>query len=207
MRRILSSLPLTSAILIGALVVACGDQTGPGGEERPASDLNILRLAAAAPPLEATAVAFYAYQGRQSEGRLFFRAADGSRGEEYLRLTFDNESLITGPSGNVLLPGDSVLITITVVDVTRILFDMQPSGIVFNPLHRPQLEIRYQEADHDFNADGVENENDAEIESRLDLWRQEVLTGPFVRLAAALEVETDRVSGELAGFTRYAIAY
>jgi hypothetical protein len=39
-----------------ALLVSCGDATGPG--TRPGSDLNILRIAATAPPLEENEISF-----------------------------------------------------------------------------------------------------------------------------------------------------
>ncbi|HEX6990918.1 MAG TPA: hypothetical protein VF151_03500, partial [Gemmatimonadales bacterium] len=71
----------------------------------------------------------------------------------------------------------------------------------------PELRIRYDESDHDFNDDGVEDTEDSEIETRLSLWRQEVLGGAYVKLPTLLAADVDEVEGKVAGFSRFAIAY
>lgn len=193
--------------LLGAalLVTSCGDSTGP--DTRPDDGLNILRVAADAPPLEASEVSFYAVRGRGSEGILYFQDGNGGRGQEYLRFTLDNESLITDAGGLPVAIGDSVLIRITVVDPAEIQFQFEPAGIVFNPLHMPELRIRYDESDHDFNEDGLENAEDSEIETRLSLWRQELPGGVYIKLPSLLTADVDEVEGKVAGFSRFAIAY
>ncbi len=198
--RIAGSLALVAALLAGAC-----ESTGP--DVLPEDELTIVTRAAGAPPLESNVLAFYAVNGDDREGALFYQDESGGRGERFLELKFSDRSLVTGANGLPVAPGDSVLITITVVDQSQILFDFQPSGIVFNPLEQPELRIRYAEAEGDLDDDGDVDDDDAEIESRLAIWRQETLTSPFVRLGSVRFEDLDEVEAEISGFTRYAIAY
>jgi hypothetical protein len=187
------------------LALAGCDSTGP--DQQPEASLTIVSRAAGAPPLESSVLSFYAVRGESREGELFYQDESGGRGERFLRLRFDDESIVTGADGLPVAPGDSVLITITVVDASRILFDFQPSGILFNPLERPELRIRYAEAEGDFDDDGDADAEDAAIEARLAIWRQEAPGLPFLRLGTVRFDDLDEVEAELSGFTRYAIAY
>jgi hypothetical protein len=193
----------TAALLL-LLAVAC-DSTGP--DEVPADELTFLSLAANAPPLESSVLQFYAVRGEAREGALFFQDEQGQRGDEFLRIKFEDDAILTDANGLPVAPGDSVLITITAVDPSRILFDFQPSGIVFNPTEMPLLEISYEEAEDDLDDDGDVDEDDLEIERELSIWRQETLTSPFVRLFSVTLEDLDEIRAEIPGFTRYAIAY
>jgi hypothetical protein len=195
---------LAGAALLLLTLAGC-DSTGP--EEQPEASLSIISRAANAPPLQSNVLSFYAVRGEDREGELFYQDGSGGRGERFLGLKFADESIVTGADGLPVAPGDSVLITITVVDASKILFDFQPSGIVFNPLERPELRIRYAEAEGDFDDDGDSDDDDAEIETRLAIWRQEAPGLPFLRLGTVQFDELDEVEADLSGFTRYAIAY
>jgi hypothetical protein len=197
-----SRIPL---LIAAALLAGCGDSTGP--DARPGSGLTILRIAASAPPLEENEISFYAVRGQGREGILYFQDGSGGRGQEYLRLKFDGESILTDANGVPVSAGDSVLIHITVVDPARIQFQFEPAGILFNPLHMPELRVRYDESDHDFNEDGIEDAKDADIEAALSLWRQETVGGVYVKLPTLLTADVDEVEGLIPGFSRYAIAY
>ena len=87
------------------------------------------------------------------------------------------------------------------------LFDLEPSGLQFNPAEPAELKIHYDHAAGDFNDDGVVDGIDTSIEGTLAIWRQEHPGDPFVRLASVLEVELDEVNVALTGFSRYALAY
>lgn len=193
-----------TAVLLALAGLAC-DSTGP--DERPEDELTIISRAATSPPLESSVLEMYAVRGEAREGALFFENEEGGRGETFLRLKFEDDALLTDENGLPVAPGDSVRITITVLDESLILFDFQPAGIVFNPLEMPHLEIRYAEAEGDFDDDGDSDAEDAEIESRLAIWRQETLTSPFIRLGSFTFEDLDEIEAELPGFTRYAIAY
>jgi hypothetical protein len=192
-----------------SLALACeSGENGPDepGTVRPPESLNLVRLRAGAPPLEADSISFWAFRGQEAEGRIYFQDPVGGRGDEYLRLELEDESLERYPDGTPFALGDSVLITIKVVDPARILFELEPTGLQFSPLEPAELEIRYAEADDDFDEDGDLDEDDDEIELRLGIWRQERPGDPFVRLGT-LRGDDDNLESDLNGFSRYAIAY
>jgi len=131
----------------------------------------------------------------------------GGQGEEFLRLRVRDESLLSRPDGTPFAAGDSVLITVRVVDVTRILFEADPSGLTFNPSQPAELKIHYSHADHDFNEDGAIDASDDQIKSQLAIWRQETLTGPFIRLGSVNIEGLEEINADILGFSRFAIAY
>ena len=192
-----------------ALTLACSDSGGPDDNEpsRPPSELNILRLSDTSPPLLNPVVSFYAVRGENIEARIFFDDGQGGQGEEYLRLKLDDASLLTYPDGTEFVEGDSVLITIRVVDPAQTLFELEPSGLKFSPDDPAELKIRYQEADDDLNGDGEVDVDDIELELTLAIWRQESPGDPFVRLGTVLLDDIDEVKTTLEGFSRYALAY
>lgn len=192
-----------------ALAIACSsdgtDQDEPG-TERPPDELNLVRLRADAPPLEQDSVSFWAFRGESVETKLYFLAVGGGRGDEYLSLKFEDETLDQYPDGTPFAEGDSVLVTIKVVDPALILFELEPTGLRFSTAAPAELKIKYAEADDDFDEDGDDDEDDDEIEFRLGIWRQENLGDPFVRLGS-LRGDNDDLEADLTGFSRYAIAY
>jgi hypothetical protein len=191
-----------------ALVTACrAEPTGPRPDERPESELRVVRLAHTAPPLFNAEVSFWAFWGRDHTERIYFRDAQGQRGDEFVELDLDGASLLAHPDGRPILPGDSVRITMRVVDPVRILIQLDPSGLQFNPLAPAELEISYRYADPDFNGDGRVNDADRRIEARLAIWRQPVLGMPFLRLLTLRFEARKELEAELLGFSRMAVAY
>jgi len=89
----------------------------------------------------------------------------------------------------------------------QMLFELEPTGLKFNPLVPAQLKIHYDHADGDLNDDGSVDSEDSILETTLAIWRQENPGDPFVRLTSVLSVELDEVEAELTGFSRYALAY
>jgi len=186
---------------------ACSDSNGPGGNIRPPGELNFLRVASTAPPLFNAVDSFYAKKGVDREVRIFFQDEVGGTGAEYLRLRIDAPTLLAHPDGTPFAVGDSVLITVRVVDPAIALFEMEPSGLTFNPVVPAELKIRYAEADHDFNEDGVLDGKDDQIETEIGIWRQETVGGNFERLGTLSIEELEELEADLLGFSRYAMAY
>jgi hypothetical protein len=197
------------ALLAG--LEACSDSTStsipPGDTNKPPADLTIVRLAATSPPLFNSPDSFYAVKGEDRELRIYFRGASGTQGEEFLRLRVRRESLLSRPDGTPIAAGDSVLITVRVVDPAEILFEMEPSGLSFNSAEPAELKIHYNHADHDFNEDGMVDAFDASLKSRLAIWRQETVGGSFQRLGSVNVEGLEEINADILGFTRYAIAY
>ena len=196
---------LVAVLLTG--IAACSSSTAPNDTTRPPADLNVIRLAASSRPLFNAADSFYAKKGEDRELRIYFQDDVGGAGEEFLRLRVDAPTLLARPDGTPFAVGDSVLITVRVADPTKIMLDMEPSGLAFDPALPAQLKIEYAHADHDFNEDGTINALDTQIKSRLALWRQELVTDPFVRLGSVNVEDLEEINADILGFTRYAIAY
>ena len=204
MRRICPLIALVPALLG---LSGCSDSTSPGDLSRDPADLNVLRLAETSPPLFNPADSFYARKGEDREVRIYFQDEVGGSGEEFLRLVVPAPSLLAAPDGTPFVTGDSVLIRVRVVDPARILFEMEPAGLTFDPSQPAELKIHYAHADDDFNEDGTVDTSDDQIEQQLAIWKQETLTGPFVRLGSVNEVNFEEIDVDILGFTRYAIAY
>jgi hypothetical protein len=194
-------------VLLLAGLAGCSDSASPGDGNRPSGDLNIVQLDPSAPALLNPDTSFYAVQGQDREVRISFRDAAGGEGEEFFRLRVRPGSLQARPDGTPIAPGDSVLITVHVVDPARILFDLEPSGLTFSSSEPAELKIHYNHADHDFNDDGTVNIFDDRIKTQLAIWRQETLSDPFLKVGSVNVEESEEINADILGFTRYAIAY
>lgn len=190
------SLRRVRAALLLFSVAACSDSTGPNN--RPESDLTILRFAPGAPPLVSNSVTFTACAGVQAEGSLFYDDGSG-QGRRFARLRVDDQSLLRRPDGSAFAPGECIDITMAVVDPGsgELLLELQPTGLRFRPEDPAELEIEYREAE-DVTSD---------IEAVLAIWRQESPGDPFVRIGTVVFDDLDEVEAELDGFSRYALAY
>ena len=186
---------------------SCSDSSGPSDGTKPPGDLTVVHVAANSTPLFNPSDSFYAVRGEDREVRIYFQDEAGGQGEEYLRLRVDAPTLLALPDGTPVAPADSVLIHVRVVDPSQMLFDLEPSGLRFNPAVPARLKIHYDHADGDLNDDGVADGEDTAIESTLAIWRQEKPGDPFVRLSSVLSFELDEAEAELTGFSRYALAY
>jgi hypothetical protein len=206
MRTVRALRCLLLAALAGA-AGSCSDSSGPAVDSKPEGELSVVHVAPSSAPLFNPVDSFYAKRGEDREVRIFFQDGAGGAGEEYLRLRVDAASLLARPDGTPVLPGDSVLIHVRVVDPAQMLFELQPSGLEFTPLVPARLTIHYSHAGGDLNDDGTVNSLDTAIESTLAIWRQENPGDPFVRLSSVLSIDLDEAEAELTGFSRYALAY
>ncbi len=186
---------------------ACSDSTG-GKEVRDESDLGFLLTASEAPPLVRTTDSFWAVRGEERELRLAHRPRTGmADSSDFLRLRIRAGSLVSLPGGLPLAVGDSLLITVNVVDAGRLIVELRPAGLQFVPGEPAELEMFYREADRDFNNDGSVNSDDAAIEQRLRIWRQGKPGEKWIEVGGSLSVDSDAVTADLNGFSRYAVAY
>ena len=185
---------------------ACSsDPTGP--DQRPADQLIFLRLAANAPPFQSSTVSFYAKRGVDREGRIYFQDSEGGRGEEFARLKIDAGSLLARPDGTRFQTGDSVLVTLRIVDPLTLQIELLPSGLTFNKDRPAKLKLDYDFADDDYNRDGVVDIDDDAAELKFSIWRQRQPGEPWIRQGTVKIEDQKEVEAELTGFSRYAIAY
>jgi hypothetical protein len=192
---------VTFAALV-AVLVGCSDSTAPANVQKPASDLHFLHLSASAPALQATTVSFYAKKGEDREIRVRFQ-----NGEDYLRFRVFANSLSQRPDGSAFATGDSILITITITDPTKLAADFQPAGLKFSTSNPARLQFEFGESDKDLNGDGAVNATDAALVPLISTWRQEAASAPWVKVNSVVEVEINEVQADITGFTGYALAY
>lgn len=201
---------LLAALLAGVVAACSGDSFMPttpsGPTEVSESALNVITVAPTELP-ETTAVSFYAMKGDKREQRLYTQRSDGSRGDEYLRLTVDDNSLLAYPDGRPFLRGDSVLITIQVADQSHMLFQLEPAGLRFSPANPAELRVSYAAAGGDLDHDGDHDASDDSLQAHLGIWRQEVPGTPFERLESLVSTSSKDVRADLPGFSRYAVSY
>jgi hypothetical protein len=198
MKRILAA----PAVLLAFLGACSGDSTSPMTVEKPASDLHFLRLSTTAPAIQSTVVSFYAKKGQDREVRVRFQ-----NGEDYLRFRVFANSLAQRPDGSAFANGDSILITITITDPTKLAADFQPAGLKFSASAPARLQFEFGECDKDLNGDGVVNAADTAIVPQISTWRQEVAGAPWLKLSSVVEIEINEVQADISGFTGYALAY
>lgn len=205
------------AVGVALIAVACQDggpttvtpPPPPPPPALPTEQLTFLRQGATAPALATTDTVLVATAGEDFRVRLFYAPEPGStQGEEFLELEWDDDSLLRYPPGHpranqTFAPGDTITIRVS-VDPARLIATLEPSGIAFSPNDPAELELRYINADDDYDEDG---EDDPEDEPLIDMWRQENVGDPWTRVGEIKDLEEDRVRARLTSFSRYALAF
>jgi hypothetical protein len=198
-----------SRLIIGftaAALLACGDNTGPGG--RPNAELHFVRQDSLAPPLVSNQASVWAKVGDGRELHLNYQGATpADTGQEFIRFEIPGDGLLRKPDGSAFQAGDSILITVTVLDSARFVFQFEPSGLVFNPDHPARLKVRYFDADHDFDDDGDLDAADDAIEHVLDMWRREAPGTLWFRVGSVKFEELDELDANILMFSEYAVAW
>lgn len=199
------TLPLLAA---ATMLTACDglfdvtDQAGTVDDRT----LEVVRVAVDAPPLADTVVSFWAVRGASREVEIRYLPNGIYPGGKCLRFRVPSNALLQAPDGRRYAEGDSVRISIRVIDPNRFLFEFAPAGLKFSASDPASLEVRYRWADRDYNGDGVLDARDAQREDLLAVWKQELPGTPWRRLNSVRDKDAEEVHVELTGFTRYAVA-
>jgi hypothetical protein len=190
-------------LLAAALLFAgCRGVTDPdGGVDEDA--LVFLRAAADAPPLETHEVSFWAVKGEDRRAEIRYLYPGGGTAK-CLRFRVRPEALHRHPDGTLVRMGDSVRITIRVLDPAQFRFAFSPAGLRFDPRAPAELEVSYRYADRDFDGDGVVDERDDAFE--FGFWKQEAPGQRWRRVPSVRFHELADVDAEVTGFTAYALA-
>ena len=165
-----------------------------------------LHPAAGAPSIANPVVSFYAKKGEDRSVQMVYHLAAGQKDSTvFIDLRVPARALAYRPDGTPFAVGDSVLITITLVDPTRLIADFEPIGLRFSPDRPAHLKISYAEADSDLNGDGTVNATDRRLTSQLRIWGQESAGDPWFGLNSVVDQGVHEVEAELGGFTSYSI--
>ena len=204
----------TLCLALLPLAIACGTgaDTIPGpnpADSTAAQDsLHFLRPALTAPPIADRVVSFWAVRGQRRELRLMYRPAPGGVDSvEFARLRVDDRSLVNRPDGTPIAQGDSILITISMVDTLQLITEFQPAGLVFSNSRPARLWLKYGEADPDLNRDGLVTAADTALVLALKIWKQENLGDPWQQLPSTVNLIELELEADRPGFTRYAVSY
>ena len=194
------------SLLAVIVLAACAESSGPGGVDD--LSLSVMQQRGTAPPLLSAQDSFYAKVGDGRELRLHYQgAAPGDTGEEFLRFEVPGSGLYRKPDGSAFQSNDSILITVTVVDPVRFLFEFAPAGLQFNPQNPARLKIHYEHGEHDFDDDGDEDEEDDDLEAQLDLWYRQSAGALWFRVGSVKFEESDELDALIRNFSQYAVAW
>jgi hypothetical protein len=206
-----------SALLTLAVILGCGTDPGTAGNPGTGAtdstlsqdSLHFLRASLSAPPLADRQVSFWAVRGQSREIRLMYRPASGQTDSvEFARFRVDDRTLVTDSAGQPVAQGDSLLITLSIADSLHLVTEFQPSGLVFNPSRPARLWLKFGEADPDLNHDGAVTAADTALIAQLSIWKQEHPTDATWQLVpSTINMGSLEVEADIAGFTRFAVAY
>jgi hypothetical protein len=198
-------------ILIAALALVVGacsgsDSTAP--EQRTDNTLKLLAVAAGTPPLVTPITTFWAVKGKNAGTDIWYRPKLGQRDStKLLEFRLGGATLDRRPDGSAIADGDSVLITVLVVDPVHLIVQFQPSGLRFSTKDPAKLRMFFGEVGDDLDHNGTVDREDDDIEHRLSIWRQELPGLPWIQLSSALSTNDRHVEAQLDGFSGYALAY
>lgn len=195
-------------VAAGIAAIGCLNAGAPAPASRPSDELHYIRPAATATTLPDTAVGFWAKRGEDRELRLYYNPRPGSSsGEEFLRFSVPAASLAQRPDGSAIAVGDSILITVRVIDPSRLVIAFEPAGLKFSAGSPARLRFDLAETDSDLNGDGIVDGQDDSLKTQLSFWRQEVPGQPWFRVQSSVFVDLDEAEANVFGFTGYALAY
>lgn len=169
-------------------------------------DLQFVRVSEAAPPLLDEVVTFWAVRGEERSVQIRYLQNGGYEGGLCLEFTVPAAGLLRGPDGAVFAAGDSVQITVRVLDSQRFYFEFEPAGLQFAPEHPAELRVIYRWADRDFDGDGVIDGPELGYWERFGFWRQEQPGEPWAQIETRRTESLYEAVTLVRGFTRYALA-
>ena len=200
------------------------------GSNRDATETRFLNPAPGAPTIANPVITFWAVKGRDQRVDMVYsaasfrsssssassdrrgsggRSADDGHGDAIVFAEFRvrEKSLASRPDGVAIAEGDSVLITMTLVDATHGIIEFQPSGLKFSATHPAQLKISFEHANLDLNGDGVIDARDRLIQQTFHISVRENPGDPFLPLPSMVNSGLNEVEAAILGFSGYAIEY
>ena len=181
---------------------------GGGGGGSGSGSLHFLQSQPATPTFTQNPVTFWAVQGQDRRAEITYSMGrSGNQTIQLAMLRIRPRTQMTRPNGTLLAPGDSILITMTVVDLQKLIVQFEPSGLRFGGRDPATLTMSYRFTDHDLNHDGVVDAADAAIVATFSIFKQESNTLPWNIVRSTLTADAEQISANIPGFTNYVIAY
>ena len=203
---------LSVAACDGSSLMSSMDASKPmlsqGSGEGSTHALTLLTASPDAPAI-LTPTSFYAVQGQDRQGELSYAATPTGGGSvrKFLRLRIRPRTQITRPDGTLLAVGDSILVTITLIDPENLVAQFEPSGLRFTGRDPANLTMWFGATIRDLNDDGVVNAADAAIQQTFSIFRQAFAGAPWVRIQSTVNAGADEVTAAIPGFSNYVIAF
>jgi hypothetical protein len=167
-----------------------------------------MRTRTGAPPLAGLSASFYAKLGEERGVAIYYHAEPSALDSvKFLDFRVPAGALMTSPDGRAYLPGDSVLISVTITDPDHMIVQFQPSGLKFSPQSPAALQLSFLQADNDLNGDGVVNAQDSALKAQLSIWVQESAGGLWTQVSSTLSLDLEELTASIGGFSGYAAAY
>jgi hypothetical protein len=187
-----------------------GLDKGPG--KGSGDDPDFLESADGTPPIANPLIVFTAVKGRGVTVRMIYeRSRRGRHGggdyDVFAEFRVGEQSLAFRPDGRPFADGESVQITMRLVDAVHGIIDFQPSGLRFSAHDPATLTISYAHADADLNKDGVVDARDAVLRRGLHMICRETPTSPWTPVPSFNDSDDDVVDALIRGFSGYAIEY
>jgi hypothetical protein len=203
MRRLIIGL----AALLGA--AGCSSTTAADAPPPvPTSQLHFVVQDSLSPPLYTDTASRLFAAGQSGDFRIYYKdPTSGSRGEEFVRFEVPGDGLFRKPDGSAFQPGDTVRISIRVVDAARFVFDFQPSGLQFNPNDPARFKVEYVHANHDYNDDGVVDAADSTIQQQLDIWKNDPPSTMWFKRGSVNFESLEELDANILSFSQYAVAW
>lgn len=203
---------LAPLALLGAFACSADTSTGllPGDAQRSGgySDPIFLQAAEGAPTIANPTVSFWAVKGEDREAFIWYNAEAGSTDSTKLvRFRVPKKSLCKRPDGSNIANGDSLQITMTVIDASRQQVKFEPAGLLFCSGRPAKLSMWWDHADHDYDDDGDLDAADDAWESLLSIWKQETPGAPWQKVPTVIQEDMDQAEASITGFTSYLVAY
>jgi len=185
-----------------------GNGSGKGSDDDP----EFLESADGTPAIANPVIVFTAVKGRDATVRMIYeRSHRGRHGggdyDVFAEFRVGEQSLAFRPDGRPFADGESVQITMRLVDVVHGIIDFQPSGLRFSARDPARLKISYAHANADLNKDGVVDARDAVLRRGLHMICRETPTSPWTPVPSINESGDDVVDAFIFGFSGYAIEY
>jgi len=205
---------LAAVIAIVGIVAACTEvPVEPNEPLRPTANdtsllVNALAPAVGAPAIANPVVTFYAVAGQNRQAFMYYRSRPGRADSTvFIRFRVSNGSLLARPDGTPFADGDSVLITMTLIDPEKLIVRFAPSGLQFDPLDPADIKFNFLETDDDLDDDGVITAADSTFATMLAIWKRENANEPWYKQTSILSTELHEIEAEVTGFTEYIIAW